>query len=125
MLRVGLLVIMAAVGGMAGCAETSKEETASAGRFYVPATMMMDQGEMKRVEMMEEGMGSARIDWYALLPEGETMDFPIIRAEKVAYGAQYRQSGRFTVYTNDWQRISGPRGSGWRVTNSVQNWSTP
>ncbi|MCL2646739.1 MAG: hypothetical protein FWD61_07005 [Phycisphaerales bacterium] len=123
MLRIGLLVIVTAV--VASCGATSKVETALPGNFYVPSTMMVDRGWDRKEGRAEEQPSSSRIDWYALLPEGETVAFPIVRAEKIAYGTVYMQYGVFTVYTHDWQRISSPRGSGWRITDSVQNWSTP
>jgi len=110
MLRIGLIVIVAAMVG--ACQEVAKEETALAGPFYVPATLIADRGPPE---------AEPKIDWFAILPESDTIEFPIGRTEKFAYGLTYRQYGIFTVYTHDRQRISR---SGWRFTNSIQNWST-
>ncbi|MCL2640072.1 MAG: hypothetical protein FWD53_04435 [Phycisphaerales bacterium] len=118
MLRIVLFAIVAVV--MAGCqggAKEGREEVAVAGPFYVPATLISDRGTGG---VPTEGQES-RIDWFAILPEGDTIEFPIGRTEKFAYGPTYRQYGIFTVYTHDRQRISR---SGWRFTNSIQNWSS-
>ena len=109
MLRFGFISVVLAMA--AGCCQTvaERETYAPAPEFYVPGALMVANGQ---------GQG---INAYQVLPASDAEEDFIGRAEKFIYGGvPISGYSSFVVYTYDAQRISSPRGTGYRYTYSVR-----
>ena len=109
MLRFGFLLAVLVMA--AGCCQSvaEREAYASAPGFYVPGALMAANSQ---------GQG---INPYQVLPASDAEEDFIGRAEKFVYGGMpLSEYSAYSVYTYDAQRISSPRGVGYRYTYSVR-----